>query len=300
MVALGHLRPDTRELARLPAADRIAHVEIDRWIGYTAAQAALSRLEQTLASEPGRLRPQNLLLVGPTNNGKTMIAERFRRLHVARTSDCGNHEIIPVVSVQMPAEPTIGRVLTAMLEAMGSPIGFGGSSEARQLLAFKLLRTCETRTIIIDEFHNLLGAPARRQRELLNFVRYIGNELRLPIICLGTREAWLAIRSDPQLENRFAPFSLPVWGDDVELGRLLASFETCLPLREPSDLAAPAMRAEVWRRTEGTIGEIATLITRAAVAVLQDDRERIDLAALDATGYLGPSIRRQRLERALR
>lgn len=300
MVDWLHLRPEAREIARLPAAERIAHVEVDRWIGYTAAQGALKRLDQIMVREPGRLRPQNLLLVGPTNNGKTMIAERFRRMHAAQTSACGGHEIMPVVALQMPPEPTIGRMLAALLDGMGSPICPGHPGEARQALAFNILRTCATRMLIIDEFHNLLGATARRQRELLNFVRYLGNELRLPIVCLGTREAWLAIRSDPQLENRFAPYSLPVWSDCRELGRLLASFETCLPLREPSYLASPAMRAEVLRRSEGTIGEIATFVTRAAVAALEAGRERIDEVALDKAGYSGPSVRRQSLERSMR
>ena len=45
-----------------------------------------------------------------------------------------------------------------------------------------------------------------RQRELLNLLRYLGNELRIPLACLGTREAYLAIRTDDQLENRFEPF----------------------------------------------------------------------------------------------
>ncbi len=154
--------------------------------------------------------------------------------------------------------------------------------------------------LVIDEFHNLLGVQARRQRELLNHIRFIGNDRQLPIVGLGTREAWLAIRSDPQLENRFTPYLLPLWEDGVELGRLLASFETCLPLREPSHLASTEMRSLVLRRAEGTIGEIATLITHAARAALLAGREHIDTAAIEAAGYDGPSVRRRQVDRALK
>ncbi len=52
----------------------------DRWIGYSRATAALERLE-TLYTWPGKQRMPNLLLIGPTNNGKSMIIEKFRRLH---------------------------------------------------------------------------------------------------------------------------------------------------------------------------------------------------------------------------
>lgn len=295
-----HLRAEAAAVAMLPAIERIALLEVDHWIGYTAAQQALAELARLIAHQPGRIRPHNLMIIGPTNNGKTMVAERFRRLHPSRTSDDGGHEIIPAVMIQMPADPTIGRLTIAILTALGSPILHLSAVDARQRLAFKLLDMCETRMLIIDEFHNLLGVSARRQRELLNHIRFIGNDRQLPIVGLGTREAWLAIRSDPQLENRFTPYLLPLWDDGVELGRLLASFETCLPLREPSHLASVEMRALVLRRAEGTIGEIATLITRAARTALLAGREHIDTAAIEAAGYDGPSVRRRLVDRALK
>ena len=51
--------------------------------------------------------------------------------------------------------------------------------------------------------HNLLCGPVSRQRELLGLLRYLGNDLRIPIVALGTRDAYLALRLDDQLENRF-------------------------------------------------------------------------------------------------
>jgi hypothetical protein len=70
------------------------------------------------------------------------------------------------------------------------------------------------------------------------------------------------------LENRFEPFLLPSWDDGLEFGRLLASFEAVLLLREPSGLGLPAMRAMILRRSEGTIGEVAALLTAATAAAL--------------------------------
>jgi hypothetical protein len=47
-----------------------------------------------------------------------------------------------------------------------------------------------------------------------------------PTICnsAGTRDAYLAIRSDDQLENRFEPLMLPVWEANDDCCSLLASF----------------------------------------------------------------------------
>ncbi len=107
------------------------------------------------------------------------------------------------------------------------------------------------RRLVIDELHNLLCGRSSRQREILGLIRYLGNELRIPIVALGTRDAWLALRLDDQLENRFQPFLLSRWCDDSETGRRLASFETVSPLREPSGLGLPALRRVILERSEG-------------------------------------------------
>jgi hypothetical protein len=80
--ALDHLLPAVRQAALLPATERIQRVRAERWIGYSKAHEALDKPEQ-LFTHPPRQRMPNLLLIGPTNNGKTMIIEKFRRLHPA-------------------------------------------------------------------------------------------------------------------------------------------------------------------------------------------------------------------------
>jgi Bacterial TniB protein len=59
----------------------------------------------------------------------------------------------------------------------------------------------------------------------LNLLRFLGNELRIPLVGVGTHEAYLAIRADDQLENRFAPLPLPRWEPaTADACSLLASF----------------------------------------------------------------------------
>lgn len=300
MVDLKHLNPETQAVALLPSMERLAHLNVERWIGYTRANQILAQLESFFTNEPRKLRPQNLLIVSPSNNGKTMIAEKFVKLHPQRNSDDGNNEIIPVLKVQMPPEATNNRFYTALLTALGTPVGFFGHHNMRETLSLQLMRTVGVRMLIIDEVHNLLDATPRRQREMLNLLRYIGNDLRIPIVCLGIREAYLAIRSDDQLENRFHPVLLPLWESGLELARLLANFETILPLGEPSQLSAKPLSEQVLRRSEGTIGEIFALLTSATTTALMQGEERITSDIIDNTDYNPPSVRRRIVERELR
>ncbi len=136
---LAHLRPEVYELAQRPAAERLARRPVHRWIGYTRATQAVGRLERMLDCEPGRVRPRCLLIVGPTNNGKTAIAERFLRDHPQRTSGDGEHEVIPVLLVQMPPAPTVARLYAAILAGLGVPGSLHERSADREGAVRRLL-----------------------------------------------------------------------------------------------------------------------------------------------------------------
>ncbi len=78
-------------------------------------------------------------------------------------------------------------------------------------------------------------------QEFLNLLRFPGNELRMPQVGVGTRDAYLVIRSDDQLANRFEPVVLPLWEASENCCSLLASLAALLPLWRPSPIATQDM-----------------------------------------------------------
>lgn len=293
---LEHLRPQARGVARLPDGERIQRIRADRWIGYTRAVQALDRLE-ALYEWPAKQRMPNLLLIGPTNNGKSMIIEKFRRRHPPVSSL--DAEEIPVLVVQMPSDPSVPRFYAALLAAVGAPLRPRQRVAELERLALSVLRQVGVRVLVIDELHNVLAGRDASRREFLNLLRFLGNELRVPLVGVGTREAYLAVRSDDQLENRFEPFGLPLWAEGEETGSLLASFAATFPLRRPSPIAAPDLARYLLTRSEGTIGELARLLTEAAVAAVDSGEEAINHRTLTLADYAGPTERRRQFEREL-
>jgi hypothetical protein len=294
---LSHLHPDARAAARLPDSERVQCARADRWIGYTRATEALEQLE-ALFTWPSRQRMPNLLLTGPTNNGKSMVIEKFRRAHPPVSHP--DREEIPVLAVQMPSDPSVSRFYTALLAATGAPVT-GRQQRLADLeqVTLRVLRAAGVKVLVIDELHNVLGGRGDRRREFLNLLRFLGNELRIPLVGAGTRDAYLAIRSDAQLENRFAPFTLPRWEPGPDACSLLASFAASFPLRRPSHIANPDMAAYLLTRSEGTIGELAALLTDAAVAAIESGEEAITQRTLLLARYAGPAERRRMFEREL-
>lgn len=241
----------------------------------------------------------NLLIVGPTNNGKTMLVEKFRRQHPVTTSDDGQTEQIPILAMQMPSDPTISRFYTMLLYSLNAPSFARRRVSDLEELSLRILRQVGLRMLVIDELHNVLAGSGSQQRQFLNLLRFLGNELRIPLVCIGTKEAYLAIRSDDQLENRFEPFSLPLWTLDDEFSSLLASFVAVLPLRRASQLHLPDIAHYILSKSEGTIGEITTLLTRSAILAVETGSECIDRKILGLVDYSSPTERRRTFEREL-
>lgn len=296
VVDLGHLQPSAQILARLPDAERVQRIRADRWIGYPRAVEALARLE-ALVAWPTKQRMPNLLVIGPTNNGKSMIIEKFRRRYPATASADAEH--IPVLVVQMPSDPSVSRFYAGLLAAVGAPVLPRQRIAELERLALSVLRRVGVRMLVIDELHNVLAGRDASRREFLNLLRFLGNELRIPLVGVGTREAYLAIRSDDQLGNRFEPFSLPLWNEGEETASLLASFASSFPLRTPSPIATADMTRYLLARSEGTIGELTRLLTEAAVAAVDSGEEAINHRTLNLADYTGPTERRRQFEREL-
>jgi hypothetical protein len=225
-----------------------------------------------------------------------MIVEKFRRSHLPYDSENGENQTIPVLMVQMPSNPTAKRFYASILMSLGSPITVYPSTANNEMMALKLLRITKTRILIIDELHNILAGNISKQREFLNILRFIGNELQLSIVGVGIKDAYLAIRSDDQLENRFEPCILPLWQNDNEYIKLLASFIKVLPLRKLSPLLNHDISTMILERSEGIIGEIAALLTQAAAEVIRSGKEYIDLETLEQINYRSPTERRRLYE----
>ncbi|PJD90078.1 MAG: transposase [Legionella sp.] len=295
---MDHLMPWAKEIALLADDERIQRIRTDRWVGYTKATEAVAKLE-ALLSHPKRQRMPNLLLIGPTNNGKSMIIEKFRRTHLSEKSNHYQPEEMPIVVVQMPSDPKIPRFYSMLLYAMNVRLISRARISDLETKVLQALERLNVKLLIIDEVHNLLAGNAVAQREFLNLIRFLGNQLKIPIVCVGTKDAYYAVRSDSQLENRFEPFTLPVWQDDEELASLLTSITSAFPLRKASILTNPDLMRFILDKSEGTIGEMMTLLSKAAVLAIESSEEMINKKILAKIDYQSPTERQRTFELAI-
>jgi hypothetical protein len=153
-------------------------------------------------------------------------------------------------------------------------------------IARDLLQFVKARTLIIDELHSMLAGTHRQQQILLNTLRFLANDIKLPLICAGTGNAKRALMTDQQLADRFEIMELSRWRNDEAFNRLLASFLGLLPLRQQSDLLAPAVRKALLDHSDGVTVRIVRLIEALAIDAIRSGRERIDMESFSVVSSL--------------
>ncbi|WP_446685205.1 hypothetical protein [Kribbella deserti] len=102
-----------------------------------------------------------------------------------------------------------------------------------------------------------------------------------------------------QRENRFAPLTLSRWEPTGDACSLMASLAASYPLRRPSPIVTTKMTSYLLTRCEGTIGELAMLLTEAATVAIATGDESINQATLQQAACAGPTERRRLFEREL-
>lgn len=294
-----HLSSSAQEALNLPIKERIEYLKKSRWIGYTQAKIILDKMEDLLFFPP-RHRMPNLLIVGETNNGKTMIVKRFLNLHPADDNPEGENARIPVLYIQAPPIPDEGRFYNTILDKLFAPYKMSDRVDKRQTQAIHLLQRVGLRILIIDEIHHILAGNLNKQRQFLNVLKYLGNELMVPIVAVGTQDAFRAIQTEPQLANRFEPAILPKWAMDTEYLQLLASFERIIPLKKLSNLTQPDLARKLLVMSEGTIGELSSLLIAVTKEAIESGKECIDINILEKTRWISPSERRKTAELKLK
>jgi hypothetical protein len=99
----------------------------------------------------------------------------------------------------MPPHPNELHLYEEILVSLGAVLPYSPSTGTLRHRVRALCRQMNVRMLVIDEIHCLLGGTYREQR--INCIRFLANDLRIPIVCAGTQEARTALLTDEQLAD---------------------------------------------------------------------------------------------------
>lgn len=169
---------------------RIKLIEGDHWISFPRAEAVLAKLT-ALLDAPVRTRMPGLLVHGSSGIGKTMIARKMQRDHVAEFDMNRGILNTPLLLLQAPPTPDERRFYLHILTTIGAPTNIGRTLAELEIRTLQYLRALKPKVIMIDEAHNLLAGTYREQRRFLNVLRFLSNELQASLVCFGARYSTL-------------------------------------------------------------------------------------------------------------
>lgn len=283
-----HLHQDFLHCMALSDEERIAILDVPRWIGYERATQVLGVL-QDLMNKPKKPRMPNLLIVGDSNNGKTTLIRRFVDLHGVSYVNEDGDPVRPIVLTEAPTSADEKSLYISILERFMTPYRPTDPVSKLRYQLIHLMRACHVRMLIIDELHSVLTGTTVKQREVMNALKLLCNELCIPIVGVGTRDAVRVLHTDPQHASRFDVADLPAWQPGKGFQMLLASFEKVLPLKQPSRLHDPELSRRLFFISGGNIGNLHRLLVECAKEAIRSGKEQIDSTIIDGKKWIQPT-----------
>ena len=278
------LHAEAAEVLNGTVVERTRVVLKDRLIRYPA-MIAIQQEAEWLFHEPRRVRARGLVVSSKAGNGKSSLAQAIHR----RLSGLRGESLSGVLTISIAGVRDARAVYGRIMEELGSPARVSHRMSDREMVVTRLLRAVDCRLMILDEVQDVLLGTEREQRRALEAIKFLMNELSLPILAFGTERAADGFSSDAHLAARFAERSLPRWKPDDTLANFLGTYERFLPLPEPSELGSAEKVEFLSKIGNGVLDAIVQRVQNAALHAIASGAPRVTLALLEqATSRPGP------------
>lgn len=273
---------------------RVRKIRRDYWQPYPRAKQALAEFNEIFDHPPVN-RPLSKLVIGPANNGKTMLARHFaKEINKAHSYEDEERTYRAAVYIQMPPEPDTGMMEGLILREINAPATRFHTKTKRFNYFLDAFPKSQARILLIDELHNILGSRINTQHALLAQIRYMSNQFEMPVIAFGLPEAEALVQTDQQLGSRLETFELPKWQLDKDFGVLVSKMLFRNGMLEKGKGASEKVITLIYAMSGGLIGETKKIITRASIHALRTDRTDVDIDILEKIDWLSPKERRRR------
>ncbi len=217
--------------------------------------------------------PRCMIIHGRSGAGKSTLITAYAERHPSVQAEDGT--LTPVLVATIPVPATMITMATELLVKLGDPMAERGTLNAKTLRLKKLLKSCEVKIIILDEFQHFIDRDSDKVlRTVSDWLKTLITETRIPVVLTGLSTSLKVLEANEQLRRRFSaqeelePLQWPKSGRN-HFTRFLAEVDKNLPFPEPSNLATPDIAWPMYRATEGLVAHVMKIVREAGHDALE-------------------------------
>lgn len=245
--------------------------------------------------------PLGCFILAEGGMGKTTICKAI--ISKYKTSeiklDGAIQRIIPAFYIEVPAPVTVKSLAAHMLEQFNDPTPMIGDTLQLTTRLCRCIEACETKLVILDEFHHLVDlsrTSKKLNQNVASWIKNLVNRTGITFCLVGLPEFENIIKNDTQLARRFPlsfhyeklEYSIDQTGT---LQKFLDRYQKNITENTPLNFKIPMidqlLSLQIYVATGGNISFISLLIKQAIWIALQDERYLItpnDFAKVWETG----------------
>lgn len=277
-----------------PIHERISAVDKDV-ILHPALHVTIQGILECASRSAVSREPCGAVLTGIGGTGKTtacdIILKKFPSSEVERQDR--TVRIIPAFYTTVPSPSSIKSLASNILISLGDPAPLAGSAAAMTKRLADLLKICETKMILLDEFHHLLnerGNNQIRSKEVCDWVKSLINRTGVMVCLVGLPSCETLVNFDEQMSRRFAyryrlaPLVVGTEKDRGPICGYLVSMSKVITDKVGLDGGVNFRDflhvVQVWAATKGNPSFISLLLKEATSIALHGGRSTVTVGDL--------------------
>lgn len=203
-------------------------------IAHPRLQAALNGIAESLAWGEVSSEPRGVFIPGEGGTGKTTVCKIVLK-HMPPydiDADDTSTTIVPAFACSVPAGSNIRGLASSLLAGLGDPAPDEGSQNVCTKRLLTLLKSCKTRVVLLDEFHNLTNMSTPDKRTAIvacEWLIQVINASKVTFCLIGTPECENLVDYEGQMTRRFTgryPLGDLLPGTEEETGELFGYLQT--------------------------------------------------------------------------
>lgn len=281
---LNGVKPSRQELKR-----RVEHVK-KIIVHHPIYEQVLEELEMRFDLGDDSVAPDCLYLYGPTGAGKSTVTSEFTSRYPREEVVTATREFtrVPVLHVKVPPKATPRSLASKVLFDLGDPNHFRGTESELTSRVHHLIRKCEVKMIILDEFQHLIDSDTLHVLVTAsNWVKTFTEEIKIPVVLCGMPESMRIFVNNPQLDRRFTnkvelpPFRYGSAAEVTTFRKFLRELEKQLPFAHPSNITDTAIADRIYYTSLGIPFYVMQLLVEATTYAVNAGSDSIEMKHLN-------------------